>query len=142
MGHFIINLPIKDNLLISILIGISALIINGAIYSRFTKSTKILEVIKIEIDTPETMIIEAPANHLINDDIVSGKLCLTKNELIFKAFNQEKFIWNINNLNSMKFYASIKNSGGEFTMLNENNRKIMFEVDNLKAWKITLTQRT
>ncbi|WP_269237597.1 hypothetical protein [Flavobacterium flavigenum] len=135
IGYFNGNMPLKNILGISTPIALFALIINGVMYTRFTKSIKILERITIKIEDFESFIIEAPANHLIGGDIVSGKLCLTDKRLIFKTHQGQEFIWEKSELHTMVFYPSLKNKGGEFTVENEAGRKLMFEVDHLKLWK-------
>lgn len=138
IGYFISNMPLKTIIVISTPIALFALILNGAIYTRFTKSVKVLESITIKTEDSESFITEAPANHLIDGDIVSGKLCLTNKRLIFKTHQQEEFIWLKSELHAMIFYPSFKNKGGEFTVKNESDRKLMFEVDELKYWKNVL----
>lgn len=140
IGYFNGNIPVKIIMKISIPIALFALIVNGAIYTRFTKPVKILESIVIKTENIEIMIIDAPANHLIDGDIVSGKLCLTDKRLIFKAHHQEEFIWQKSELHTMVFYPSLKNKGGEFTLKDNNDRKFMFEVDALKLWKKQLLE--
>lgn len=140
IGYFISNIPLKTIIVISTPIALFALILNGVIYTRFTKPVKVLESITIKIQDSESFIVEAPANHLIEGDIVSGKLCLTDNRLIFKSHEQEEFSWTKSELHTMVFYPSLKNKGGEFTVKNESGRKLMFEVDQLKSWKNVLLE--
>ena len=132
------SMPLQTILVISIPIGLLALVVNGAMYSRFAKPLKVLERIEIKTDGRETVIIEAPANHLIGDDLISGKLCLTDKRLVFKTHLQEEFSWVKSELQEMDFYRSFKNKGGEFIIRDVNNRKLMFEVEHLKLWKNVL----
>lgn len=136
IGYFI--MPLKTVLMFSIPIALCSMILNGAIYTRFTKSAKILEKIKINTEDLENVVIETPANHLIDNDIVSGKLCLTNKRLLFKSYQQEEFVWDKSELHTMVFYRSFKNKGGEFTVKNKADRRLMFEVDHLKSWKTEL----
>lgn len=135
IGYFRGNLPLKTIFTISTPIAFSAMIINGAIYTRFTKPVKVLEKIIIKTEESESVIIEVPANHLIDGDIVSGKLCLTNNRLLFKSHDLQEFTWIKSDLHSMTFYPSFKNKGGEFTLKDKTDRKLMFEVDVIKIWK-------
>jgi len=128
-------MPLQTILAISIPIGLLALVINGSMYSRFAKPLKVLEGIKIKTDGLETVILEAPANHLIGDGLISGKLCLTDKRLVFKTHLQEEFSWARSELQEMDFYRSFKNKGGEFIISDGNNQKLMFEVEHLKLWK-------
>lgn len=133
MGYFVF--PIKTLLSVSIPIAICAIIINGAIYTRFTKPIKILEKINISIDNLENVLLQAPANHFIENDIVSGKLCLTDKRLIFKSHTEQEFEWIKSDLHTMVFYPSFKNKGGEFTVKNKADKRLAFEVDQIKMWK-------
>lgn len=142
IGWFNSSIPLQTILVISIPIGLLALVINGAMYSRFAKPLKFLEQIEIKTDCRETVIIEAPANHLIGDDLISGKLCLTDKRLVFKSHFQEEFIWPQSELHEMDFYRSFKNNDGEFIVKDGNNRKLMFEVEHLKLWKDALLSGT
>ncbi|MDR6763461.1 hypothetical protein J2Y38_003682 [Flavobacterium sp. 2755] len=136
IGYFI--MPLKTLLIFSIPIALCSMILNGAIYTRFTKPVKVLEKIQINTEDSENVMIEAPANHLIDNDIVSGKLCLTDKRLLFKSHKQEEFVWDKAELHTMVFYRSFKNKGGEFTLKNKADRRLMFEVDQLKSWKTLL----
>ncbi len=138
MGYFV--LPFNTLLSYSIPIALCAMIINGAMYSRFTKPVKVLEKIVINTNNSETLIIQSPANHLIDNDIVSRKLCLTDQRLLFKSHSDQEFEWNKSELHSLNSYPSFKNKGGEFTLKNEENRRLMFEVDEIKAWKNELNR--
>jgi len=136
------SMPLETILGISIPIGLLALVVNGAMYSRFAKPLKVLERIEINTDGRETLILEAPANHLNGDDLISGKLCLTDKSLVFKTHLQEEFSWAKSELQEMDFYRSFKNKGGEFIVKDGNNRKLMFEVEHLKLWKDALLAGT
>ncbi|KUJ62959.1 hypothetical protein AR687_06085 [Flavobacteriaceae bacterium CRH] len=133
------NLPLKNIFQIAMPIAIFSMLLNGAIYTRFTKPVKVLERITITTQDSETALIEAPANHLIDGDIVSGKLCLTDKRLLFKSHELEEFIWIKSELHTINFYPSFKNKGGEFTVKNQENRRLMFEVDEIKSWKKLLS---
>lgn len=138
IGWFNSSMPLQTILVISIPIGFLALVINGAMYSRFAKPLKVLERIEIKTDCRETVMIEAPANHLIGDDLISGKLCVTDKRLVFKTHLQKEFVWAKSELLEMDFYRSFKNNGGEFIIREAGNRKLMFEVDHLKLWEKAL----
>lgn len=135
LGYFVANMPLKNIFEISVPLALCSTILNGSIYTRFTKSKKKLERIVINTQTSEIFIIEAPANHLIAGDIVSGKLCLTNKRLLFKSFEEEEFVWEKSELHTMTFYPSFKNKGGEFTVKDKREIKLMFEVDEIKNWK-------
>jgi hypothetical protein len=138
IGYFNINMPIRPLMGLSASIGFFAMIVNGALYTRFTKPLKVLEKIEIQTQPDENLLIEAPANHLRDGSLLSGKLCLTDKRLLFKSHQQEEFIWQQSKLHSFVFYQSFQNKGGEFTLKDENNQNLMFEVDQLKFWKNAL----
>jgi len=119
---FIFNIPAKSVLKISIPIALGTLIMNGLIYSRFTKREKALKL-------------EGIANHLVEGDLVSGKLCVTEHDLIFLSHNKVEYRWSLISFASFNFYPTIFNKGGEFVIKDENGRKLMFEVDHIKSWK-------
>ncbi|MDI1256681.1 MAG: hypothetical protein PSV16_11330 [Flavobacterium sp.] len=141
IGYFNSGMTLKDIFPISAAIALLALIVNGSIYSRFTKPLKILERIEIKIPENENLMISAPANHLIDGDIMSGKLFLTDKKLIFKTHQLEEFVWTKSELHTIVFYPSFKNKGGEFTLKEKNDRKLMFEVNQLKSWKSALQKK-
>ena len=138
IGYCNSEMTLKDIFLVSAPVALLALVINGSIYSRFTKPLKVLQGIEIKIHKHEVVIISAPANHLIDGDIMSGKLCLTQTRLIFENLQLEEFVWAKSELHSMVFYRSFKNQGGEFTIKDKNDRRLVFEVDYLKSWKSAL----
>ena len=131
-------MPFKLLLAMSASIGFLALIVNGALYTRFTKPLKVLEKIVIQTQHDENLLLETPANYLMDGSLISGKLCLTDKRLLFKSHQQEEYIWLKSKLHSFVFYRSFQNKGGEFILKDENNRNLMFEVDQLKLWKNTL----
>ncbi|MEN2413158.1 hypothetical protein [Flavobacterium mesophilum] len=132
---FICSIPAKSVLKVSIPIALITLLINGLIYSRFTKREKKLRAITFKADDAVKSRLEGIANHQIEDDLVSGKLCLTDEELIFVSLNNKEYRWFLSSLASFHFYPTIFNKGGEFVIKDQNGRKIMFEVDYIKSWK-------
>jgi hypothetical protein len=132
---FMANIPAKSVLKVSIPTALFTLLMNGIIYSRFTKRAKVLEAVTFSEDDTAASKLEGIANHLVEGDLVSGKLCLTENELIFMSFNQKEYRWELTSFNSFDFYPSIFNRGGEFVIKVESGRKLMFEVDFIKLWK-------
>jgi hypothetical protein len=132
---FIFNIPAKSVLKISVPIALGTLLINGLIYSRFTKRVKKLQAITFKDADIANAKLQDIANHLIADDLVSGKLCLTESELIFISFDNQEYRWPLTTFSSFNFYPTIFNKGGEFVIKDENSRKLMFEVDYIKPWK-------
>lgn len=128
----------KSVLKVSVPISLFGMIANGLMYSRFTKRNKILEQINFDTEDTANTKLEAIANHLIDDDLVSGKLCLTENELIFRSHKQEEYRWNLSSFDSFNFYPAFFNKGGEFVIKTKEGRKLMFEVDLIKSWKKAL----
>lgn len=137
--YYAFNFPLKKAALYSVPIGLFALIINGLIQSRFTKSSKTLKAIIISLEDFETLKIEAPANHTIDDHLISGKLFLTDKRLVFISHQQEEYYWLLTNLHSFKCYGSIFNAGGEFILTDNSKNKLVFEVDEIKIWKKAMT---
>ncbi len=138
ISYCVFNFPVQKAALYSLPIAGVALIINGLIQSRFTKSSKTLQKITISLEDFEILKIEAPANHIIDDDLISGKLFLTEKRLVFISFEQEKYTWFLINLHSFKFHPSIFNTGGEFIVTDDNQNKLVFEVHEIKTWKKAL----
>ena len=132
---FIFNIPAKSVLKISIPIALGTLIMNGLIYSRFTKREKALKAISFTDDDLANAKLEGIANHLVEGDLVSGKLCVTEHDLIFLSHNKVEYRWSLISFASFNFYPTIFNKGGEFVIKDENGRKLMFEVDHIKSWK-------
>lgn len=83
---YLIHLGFQKSLLMSASIGIFTLLGIGLVHSRFAKPLKVLEDISIQLDASETILLQAPANHLIEDSLVPGKLFLTDQRLIFKVY--------------------------------------------------------
>lgn len=136
---FVFNIPAKNVLKVSVPIALLTLLINGILYSRFTKREKKLRAITFQVDDVAKSKLEGIANHQIEDDLVSGKLCLTDEELIFVSFNNTEYRWLLSSLASFHFYPTIFNKGGEFVIKDQNGRKIMFEVDYIKSWRRLLS---
>ena len=140
LAYYTSNLGMQKTLAISAIMGICAMLINGMLYSRFTKPLKELEQITIELNDAETLLIQAPANFLIGDGLIPGKLFLTEERMIFKSYpdNEEtasEYSWNNADLKPYKFHCSIQNAGGQFRLTASDNTTIMFEVDQIKIWK-------
>ncbi len=123
--------------------GFGALVVNGAVYTRFTRPVKQLKPITIELPNTEILLLQAPANHLTENSLVAGKLFLTNQRIIFKPHHsytlaQPLFSWGLNDIEPFKFYGSIWNRGGEFLVNTKEVSSLMFEVDELKQWKVAL----
>ncbi|GAB2811166.1 hypothetical protein [Ferruginibacter profundus] len=138
-GYYILNFPLQKALLNAVPIGVVVFIVNGLIQSRFTKSLKALEAITIPLQYAATVKLDAPANHMIDDHLVSGKLLLTENSLVFISFQQEQYSWPLNGLHAFRFHWSIFNAGGEFIAEDDSKNKLVFEVDEIRKWKKMLT---
>jgi hypothetical protein len=138
IGYGILHFPLQKALLYSIPIGLVTLIVNGLIQTRFTKSVRALQAITLCPQDPETVKIEAPANHMIDDHLVSGKLFLTEKQLVFISLQQEQYAWPLANLQPLKFHWTIFNTGGEFIVEDESKNKLVFEEDEIKKWKNAL----
>lgn len=142
---FLFHMTMKDILLVSTPIALLALLINGITYSRFTKSEKALEAITLSSHNDVSEIkLQSPANYYIDDHIISGKLFLTDHNLIFKAYqnkgeNEKVYSFALSDFYSFDFFPSLFNKGGEFITADNNEQKLVFEVDELKLWKKTLT---
>lgn len=93
ISYYSFNGKLKDSLFISISTGIITGIINGLIQSRFTKSYKRLSALTFSPQHFERLKIETPANHIIDDHLISGKLFLTQNRLIFISFENKENYW-------------------------------------------------
>jgi len=137
---YLFHVDLKSTLWMSAFLAISALLINGFIYNRFAKPAKDLEDILINLYDQEFLLIQSPANHLIEDSLVPGKLFMTDRRIIFKAYGTDEkklreFSWDLTLIKPLKFYSSMWNSGGEFLIETENRVSLMFEVNKLKLWK-------
>jgi len=138
IGYYLFNFPVPKSLLGSAPVGLAGFIIYGFIQSRFTKPLKTLHAITILPDDFEQIKMEAPANHMIEDHLISGKLVLTQKRLIFKSYEQVEHSWLLTQLHSFKFYTSLFNAGGEFILKDENEYQLVFEVDEVRLWKRSL----
>ena len=136
-GHYLFKIDRQQSLWIAAFIGISALLANGLLYRRFTKPEKVLEKISFEFGNAELLIVQAPANHLIEENLVPGKLFLTNERLLFKTAENKsrEYTWDVTDLKPVDFYKSIWNAGGEFILKTTDEISLMFEVDKLKPWK-------
>jgi hypothetical protein len=47
LGYYSFHMPLKNTLIVSVPIAVLALLVNGILYSRFTKSEKLLEAISL-----------------------------------------------------------------------------------------------
>ena len=133
----------RGTLWMSSFIGISALLANGFMYNRFSKPLKELEDISIKIENPELILIQAPANHLIEESLVPGKLFLTNKRIIFKAHGTgdnitKEYSWDRTHLMPISFHGSMFNARGEFLVKASDDILLMFEVNKLKQWKDAL----
>ena len=102
-----------------------------------------MESLSIILNDTESLLLQAPANHLIDGNLVPGKLSLTDKRLVFTAFKaaengQRVYQWDSTTLTPHGFYKSIWNAGGEFLLKPEGDIAIMFEVNRLKPWKEAL----
>lgn len=113
-------------------------LILGSFQSRFSTSYKILRAIDIELEDAERLLLEGPANYIINDHMLSGKLILTQQRLLFKSYKEEEYNWQLSTLEHFNFHSSLFNIGGEFVVETDQQAKLAFEVDNLKLWKNSL----
>lgn len=133
------NISSQQTLTTGAILGIAALLANGLIHRKFTKSTKVLQAIEITLQEAETVQIQTPANHTIDEHAVSGKLFLTDKRLVFVSYNQaqqdqKEYSWQLTKSHSFKFYPTIFNAGGEF-IINLHDQQLVFEVDDIKSWK-------
>jgi hypothetical protein len=139
LGYYSFRLPLDKSLLVSTPIAVFAILLNGLFYSRFAKSSKKLNNISVQLHHPETLKLESPANHTIDEHLVAGKLFLTDKRLIFKSYKQDEHAWSLHTLHSMEFYPSIFIAGGDFIMRDETGNRLVFEVDDIKIWKKALS---
>lgn len=144
IGYFF-HVDLQQTLEMSVFLGIAALLINGFIYSRFSKPIKSLNEISVSLNNSELLLLQSPANYLIEDSLVPGKLFLTDLRLIFKSYeketiSQKEHFWNINSITPVDFSWSLWNSGGEFILRSESQNRLMFEVDKIKIWKTHLSK--
>lgn len=143
VGYFF-HFPAKQYLIISGVLAAFVWLMNGYVYNRFSKPIKELEQISIEIGESESVLLEAPANHLVEESLQPGKLVLTSQRLIFQSHpkasaGQTEFVWELFTLKPFRFHKSMFNAGGEFLMQKENGDTIMFEVNELVKWKNAIT---
>ena len=142
IGH-VGNLGLHNTLKISAFVAVAALLVNGLIYTRFSKPLKKLEALSVTLTDSELLLLQAPANHLVEGSLVPGKLFLTDKRLVFKPFSvaenePEEYTWYTANLRPDRFYKSLWNTGGEFLLSTGDDVPVMFEVDKLKPWKEAL----
>jgi hypothetical protein len=140
---YLFHVDTKNTFFMAAAIGTAAFLLNGMIYSRFSKPTKLLEQISVTLADSETLLLQAAANHRIEETLVPGKLFLTNNRLVFKPFatqenRHSEYSWPLFELRPINFYGTIWNAGGEFLMKTENECRLMFEVDKLRVWKEAL----
>lgn len=140
IGRYLFELTTENDIVISFIMGIGALLANGVVYTRFCKPLRDLKEIWLEIDKAETLLLSCPANHMIDENLVSGKLFLTNKKLLFKAHNDyeifpEILIVDLADIKPGNFYGSPWNAGGEFLLNTTDDNSLMFEVDELKLWK-------
>jgi len=126
------------------IIAIVGVLVNGAIHSRFKKPLKKLEGITIDLTAAEPLLLQAPANHTIDDYLTPGKLFLTSRQLIFKTYGKagappQEYAWPLSGLAPVGFYGTLWNAGGEFVLQTKDEATLMFEVDELKPWKSALS---
>ena len=141
LGYYSFRFPLNSSLLVSTPIAVGALLLNGLFYSRFAKSSKKLNNISVQFHHSENLKLASPANHTINDHLVAGKLFLTDKRLIFKSYKQGEYAWSLRTLHSMEFYPSIFIAGGEFIIRDETGNRLVFEVDEIKTWKMSLSDQ-
>lgn len=99
LGYCLTSIGWQKNISIAFIMGISALLVNGLLYSRFSKPLKSLENISVELGESEKLLLKVPANHLIQNNLVSGKLFLTGHRIIFRLYaidetTVEEMSWN------------------------------------------------
>jgi hypothetical protein len=144
---YLFHVDTKNTLFMAAVIGSAAFLLNGIIYSRFSKPVKLLEQISISLADSETLLLQAAANHRIEERLVPGKLYLTNKRLAFKPFptqgnRQSEYSWPLFELTPINFYGTLWNAGGEFLMKTEKEYRLMFEVDKLRVWKEALKRNT
>jgi hypothetical protein len=140
LGYYLTSIGWQKNIGMAFIMGVSALLVNGLLYSRFSQPLKCLENISVELDGSEKLLLEAPANHLIQNNLLPGKLFLTDRRIIFRSYGTDKVTleevsWNRLDLVPAGFFRSIQNSGGEFLLKKKDDVSLMFEVDSMKPWK-------
>jgi hypothetical protein len=140
MGYYSADLGLRKTLIIALSISVPAVLINGILYSRFTKPVKKLEQITIELNDAEALIHQAPANFIVDDGLIPGKLFLTHERLIFKSFSVDgetalEYFWNKQGLTIDKLFTTYRNAGGQFRV-RERDSLLMFEVDDLRVWSV------
>ena len=143
LSYFISQATLSDKLWMSAGIGICALLINGLIYRRFSKRIETLKEISVNLTDKELVLLEAPANHSIDDTLVPGKLFLTTERLLFTSYAEDDSkaqlcSWHTDELTPKSFHPSLWNAGGELLLVTKAGNTLMFEVDKLKVWKESL----
>lgn len=139
VGYVSFHLSIKDALLISTLMGVITLVLNGFVQGRFTRSSKTLNAITCLLNDDEDLVMAAPVNHIVDDHLISGKLFLTEKRLLFKSVQDKDLSWLLSEFGAFKFYPSIFNTGGEFIIEHNQQQKLVFEVDEIRKWKKVLS---
>jgi hypothetical protein len=137
------NIKYKNFIFNGLTYGIIFFLLSFISYYTFNfplkKAALYLKAIIISLEDFETLKMEAPANHTIDDQLISGKLFLTDKRLVFISHQQEEYYWLLTNLHSLKCYGSIFNAGGEFILTDNSKNKLVFEVDEIKIWKKAMT---
>ncbi len=136
-----------NTLKVSAPFGLATLIVIGSLYRRLRKPVKDLENLHIQLDDHELLVLQAPANHLIDESLVPGKVALTNSRIIFKPFEvkeeiQPEYNWYLAQAEPLAFHKSIWTTGGNFLLKTVDGTSIMFEVDKLKPWKEALNTKT
>jgi hypothetical protein len=134
------NIGLSNTLITGGFVAVPAVLANGLIYNRFSKRLKDLENIYIPLDVSEFVVLQSAANHLIDGNLVPGKLLLTDKRLVFKPFKPrenepQEYMWAVILLKPAAFYKSLWNAGGEFLLDTGEEVPVMFEVNKLKPWK-------
>ncbi len=143
LSYYSFHLSLQSSLLLSAGIGVAALFANGLTYRRFARPLKDLENIQPPLNGEEVVTLQTPANHLLDERLVPGKLVLTRERLLFQpaAIAEgvlQSYSWQLSQLQPIGFYGSVWNAGGEFLFETEEKASIMFEVNELKRWKMAL----
>ena len=141
LGYFVIDFSLRTAILNALPMGLLAFVVNGLIQSRFLKSSSTLRSITIDMPGDELLKLAAPANHTIADSLVSGKLFLTGDRLIFRSCEKQEYAWLLTSLHSFKFHPSLFNAGGTFIASADLQNQLVFEVDELKTWKKALEHK-
>src|SRR6218665_1392810 len=89
--YYTLNQSLQKSLLSSLVAALLMFVVNGFIQSRFTKSYRRLSALAISLGDNENVKLAAPANHIIDDHLISGKLFLTGHRLVFISFDNEEY---------------------------------------------------